>query len=110
MMGINFGWIDIFLINSCSFNFEVITGKKDFSIFHTNPEEALQAAKDIRAKKIIPMHYGSFLLGLEGQNSEGPINEPRNRLLKNAENYGFNKQDIKIFNIGQISKLEDILN
>tara|TARA_Y100000992_G_scaffold196784_1_gene133871 strand:- start:30 stop:662 length:633 start_codon:yes stop_codon:yes gene_type:complete len=110
MMGKKFGGIDIFLINSGAFNFEVITGKKDFSIFHTNPEEALQAAKDIRAKKIIPMHYGSFLLGLEGQNSEGPINEPRNRLLKNAENYGFNKQDIKIFNIGQISKLEEILN
>ena len=110
MMGKKFSGIDIFLINSGAYNFDVISGKKDFSIFHTNPEEALQAAKDINAKKIIPMHYGSFLLGLEGQNSEGPINEPRNRLLKNAENYGFNKQDIKIFNIGQISKLEDILN
>ena len=42
------------------------------------------------------MHYGSFILGLEGQNSDGQINEPRNRLLKNAENYGFNKQDLKI--------------
>jgi len=110
MMGKKFGGIDIFLINSGAFNFEAITGKKDFSIFHTNPEEALQVARDIKAKKIIPMHYGSFLLGLEGQNSEGPINEPRNRLLKNAENYGFKKQDIKIFNIGQISKLEEILN
>ena len=56
------------------------------------------------------MHYGSFLLGLEGQNSEGPINEPRNRLLRNAENYGFKKKDIKIFNIGQISTLDEILN
>ena len=110
MMGKKFDGIDIFLINSGAFNFEAITGKKDFSIFHTNPDEALQAAKDIKAKKIIPMHYGSFLLGVEGQNSEGPINEPRNRLLKNAENYGFNKQDLKIFNIGQISKLEEILN
>ena len=110
MMGQKFGGVDIFLINSGAYNFEVITGKKDFSIFHTNPEEALQAAKDIKAKKIIPMHYGSFLLGLEGQNSEGPINEPRNRLLKNAENYGFKKKDIKIFNIGQISTLDEILN
>jgi len=109
MMGKKFGGIDIFLINSGAYNFDVITGKKDFSIFHTNPEEALQAAKDIKAKKVIPMHYGSFLLGLEGQNSEGPINEPRNRLLKNAENYGFKKKDIKIFNIGQISTLNEIL-
>ena len=109
MMGKKFGGIDIFLINSGAYNFDVITGKKDFSIFHTNPEEALQAAKDIKAKKVIPMHYGSFLLGLEGQNSEGPINEPRNRLLKNAENYEFKKKDIKIFNIGQISTLNKIL-
>ena len=56
------------------------------------------------------MHYGSFLLGLEGRNSEGPINEPRNRLLRNAEKYGYTKQDIKIFNIGQITKLSDLLN
>jgi L-ascorbate metabolism protein UlaG (beta-lactamase superfamily) len=110
MMGQKFGGVDIFLINAGSYNFEIITGKKDFSIFHTNPEEALQAAKDIKAKKVIPMHYGSFLLGLEGQNSEGPINEPRNRLLKNAEKYGFKKKDIKIFNIGQISTLNEILN
>jgi len=110
MMGQKFGGVDIFLINTGAYNFEIITGKKDFSIFHTNPEEALQAAKDIKAKKVIPMHYGSFLLGLEGQNSEGPINEPRNRLLKNAENYGFKKKDIKIFNIGQISTLNEILN
>ena len=110
LMGQKFGGVDIFLINSGAYNFEVITGKKDFSIFHTNPEEALQVAKDIKAKKVIPMHYGSFLLGLEGQNSEGPINEPRNRLLKNAEKYGFKKKDIKIFNIGQISTLDEILN
>ena len=61
MMGEKFGGIDIFfLINVGAYNFEAITGKKDFSIFHTNPEEALQVARDIKAKKIIPMHYGSF--------------------------------------------------
>ena len=110
MMGQKFGGVDVILINTGAYDFEVITGKKDFSIFHTNPEEALQAAKDIKAKKVIPMHYGSFLLGLEGRNSEGPINEPRNRLLRNAEKYGYTKQDIKIFNIGQITKLGDLLN
>jgi len=110
MMSKKFGAIDIFFINSGGYNFEIITGKRDSSIFHTNPEEALQAAKDIKAKKVIPMHYGSFLLGLEGQNSEGPINEPRNRLLKNAKNFGFDKNNIKIFNIGQILTLDEILN
>ena len=92
------------------YNFDAVSGVKDKSIFHTNPEEALQAAKDLKAKKIIPMHYGSFILGLEGQNSDGQINEPRKRLQKNVENFGFSKEDLKIFNIGQISRLNDILN
>ena len=36
------------------------------------------------------MLYGSFHLGLEGQNSDGPINEPRNSLLNN---YDVNNED-----------------
>ena len=110
MMGEKFGGIDIFLINVGAYNFEAITGKKDFSIFHTNPEEALQVARDIKAKKIIPMHYGSFLLGFEGQNPEGPINEPRNRLLDNASKFGYTTNDISIFNIGQIKTLKQLIN
>ena len=110
MMGEKFGGVDIFFINAGAYNFDAVSGVKDKSIFHTNPEEALQAAKDLKAKKIIPMHYGSFILGLEGQNSDGQINEPRKRLQKNVENFGFNKEDLKIFNIGQISRLNDILN
>ena len=110
MMGEKFGGVDIFFINTGAYNFDAVSGVKDKSIFHTNPEEALQAAKDLKAKKIIPMHYGSFILGLEGQNSDGQINEPRKRLQKNVENFGFSKEDLKIFNIGQISRLNDILN
>ncbi len=110
MMGEKFGGVDIFFINAGAYNFDAVSGVKDKSIFHTNPEEALQAAKDLKAKKIVPMHYGSFILGLEGQNSDGQINEPRKRLQKNVENFGFNKEDLKIFNIGQISRLNDILN
>ena len=66
-MGQKFGGVDVILINTGAYDFEVITGKKDFSIFHTNPEEALQAAKDIKAKKVIPMHYGSFLSWIRRQ-------------------------------------------
>ena len=110
MMGDKFGPIDVIFINTGAYNFEVITGKKDFSIFHTNPEEALKVSKDIKAKKVIPMHYGSFLLGLEGQNSDGPINEPRNRLLNNAQKFGFEKKDIHLMNIGQITLIKDLIN
>ena len=42
----------------------------DKSIYHTNPEEALQIAKDLNSKKVIGMHWGTFVLSLE------PIMEP----------------------------------
>lgn len=42
---------------------------------HMNPEESVQAFIDLRAKKLIPMHYGSFRLGFE------PLHEPLERLM-----------------------------
>ena len=42
---------------------------KDKSIYHTNPEEALQIAKDLKVK-VIGMHWGTIILSLE------PIMEP----------------------------------
>ena len=46
---------------------------KDKSVYHTNPEEALQVAQDLKSKKIIGMHWGTVVLSLE------PIMEPRER-------------------------------
>lgn len=37
---------------------------------HMNPEEALQAFKDLKAKEFIPMHFGTFDL------SDEPLGEP----------------------------------
>lgn len=41
---------------------------------HMNPEEAVQAFIELRAKLLVPMHYGSFRLGYE------PMDEPPARL------------------------------
>ncbi len=41
---------------------------------HLNPKEALQAFKDLKAKTLIPMHYGTFSL------SDEPLNEPPRKL------------------------------
>ena len=79
MMSKKFGAIDIFFINTGAYNFEIITGKRDSSIFHTNPEEALQAAKDIKAKKVIP--GGLIGIGTDIVNI--------NRLDKSLKIYGF---------------------
>ena len=77
---------------------------KDKSIYHTNPEEALEIAKNLKSKKVIGMHWGTVILSLE------PIMEPPERFKNNAENFGFKKDDAIIFKIGQVMKLSEILN
>ncbi|MEO6261529.1 MAG: MBL fold metallo-hydrolase [Chthoniobacterales bacterium] len=46
---------------------------------HMNPEEALQAFQELKADRMIPMHYGTFRLSYE------PMHEPPERLLKCAD-------------------------
>ena len=77
---------------------------KDKSAYHTNPEEALSIAKDLKSKKVIGMHWGTFVLSLE------PIIEPPVRFKDNAEKYGFKKEDTIIFKIGEINSLKNLLN
>ena len=49
-----------------------------FRAVHTSPEDALQAFRDLKAKWMIPMHYGTFKL------SQEPMEEPVQRLLGEA--------------------------
>ena len=48
------------------------------SYSHVNPEEALNIAKDLNAKKSIGMHWGTFIL------TDEPVLEPRDKLKKIA--------------------------
>ena len=102
-IGEKYGPIDITIINIGAYNFYPIMPYKDKSTFHTNPEEALSIARDLKSKKVIGMHWGTFVLSLE------PIMEPRIRFKENAENYGFKKEDALIFKIGEINSLTEIL-
>ena len=61
-------------------NFDDFKPMFDKSIYHTNPEEALQIAKDLNSKRVIGMHWGTFVLSLE------PIMEPPKRFLESAKN------------------------
>jgi L-ascorbate metabolism protein UlaG (beta-lactamase superfamily) len=49
---------------------------------HMNPEEALQAFLDLKAQRMVPMHYGTFRLSYE------PVDEPPQRLREHAEKRG----------------------
>ena len=101
-IGEKYGPIDINIINIGAYNFYPLTPYKDKSAYHTNPEEALEISRDLKSKKVIGMHWGTFVLSLE------PIMEPRDRFRDNAEKYGFKKEDAIIFKIGQIAPLNEI--
>ena len=103
-LGNKFGPIDLTLINIGAYNFYPMMPYKDKSAYHTNPEEALSIAQDLKSKKVIGMHWGTFVLSLE------PIMEPPVRFKDNAEKYGFKKEDAIVFKIGEINSLENILS
>ena len=103
-LGKKYGPIDLTFINIGAYNFYPMSPRKDKSIYHTNPEEALNIAQDLKSKKVLGMHWGTVVLSLE------PIMEPPARFKDNAERYGFNKKDALIFKIGQVTKLSEILN
>ena len=103
-LGNKYGPIDLTLINIGAYNFYPLSPFKDKSSYHTNPEEALSIAKDLKSKKVIGMHWGTFVLSLE------PIMEPRLRFKNNAEKYGFKKEDAIIFKIGDFKSFKEILD
>ena len=103
-LGDKFGPIDLTLINIGAYNFYPMMPYKDKSSYHTNPEEALSIAKDLKSKKAIGMHWGTFVLSLE------PIMEPRNRFKDNAEKFGFTREDAIIFKIGEFQSLKNLLS
>ena len=103
-LGEKYGPIDLTFINIGAYNFYPIAQKKDKSIYHANPEEALNIAQDLKSKKVLGMHWGTVVLSLE------PIMEPPKRFKDNAEKYGFKREDAIIFKIGQVTKLQDIIS
>jgi len=55
---------------------------ESFRRVHTSPEDAVQAFVDLKADRMIPMHYGTFKLSHE------PMDEPVQRLRADAERRG----------------------
>jgi L-ascorbate metabolism protein UlaG (beta-lactamase superfamily) len=99
-LGKKYGPIDITIINIGAYDFKPMFDK---SIYHTTPEEALNVAQDLKSKKVIGMHWGTFVLSLE------PIMEPPKRFKDSAKNFGFEKEDAIIFKVGEFKKINDLL-
>ena len=100
-LGKKYGPIDLSMINIGAYDFRPMFEK---SIYHTTPEEALEIAQDLKSKKVLGTHWGTFVLSLE------PIMEPPVRFKNSAEKYGFNKEDAIVFKIGEINSLKKLLN
>ena len=100
-LGKKYGPIDLTMINIGAYDFRPMFDK---SIYHTTPEEALNVAQDLKSKKVLGTHWGTFVLSLE------PIMEPPVRFKNSAEKYGFKKDDALIFKIGQINSLKKLLD
>ena len=100
-LGKNFGPIDLTMINIGAYDFKPMFDK---TIYHTTPEEALNVAKDLKSKKVLGMHWGTFVLSFE------PVMEPPMRLKENAENYGYHQKDVFTFKIGQVASLKNLLS
>ena len=99
-LGEKYGPIDLTFINIGAYDFRPMFEK---SIYHANPEEALNIGQDLKSKKVLGMHWGTAILSLEDP-FEPPVR------FKNAANmYGYHKDDAIIFKIGEVQKLEDLL-
>lgn len=61
---------------------------------HMNPSEALQAFHDLKGKRMIPMHFGTFDL------SDEPLGEPEQRMRKLKQDGKINGE-LKICKIGE---------
>ena len=71
------------------------TPREHASPVHMSPEEALQAAIDLRAERFVGIHWGTFGLARE------PYDEPPKRLAAEVERRGLSPDGIWILKPGQ---------
>ena len=62
---------------------------------HMNPEEAVQAAVDLGARRAVAIHFGTFDL------SDEPLDEPPRRFRQATENAGLGPDWAWVLNIGE---------
>lgn len=91
-IGEKFGPFDLALMECGQYN-------ERWSNIHMMPEETAMAGQDVRAKVVMPIHWGAFTLALHDWN------EPPRRMTEKAKSLG---QEVLIPEIGQVMKLENL--
>jgi L-ascorbate metabolism protein UlaG (beta-lactamase superfamily) len=67
---------------------------------HINPEEAVQAHMDLKSKKSIAMHWGTFIL------TDEPLDEPPRRLKAAIKNEELSDEEFLVLQHGETIVLE----
>lgn len=65
---------------------------------HVSPEEAVQAHLDVKAKYMVPMHYGAYAL------ADDTPREALDRVLAEWERLGLEKDTLKVMKLGETLK------
>jgi N-acyl-phosphatidylethanolamine-hydrolysing phospholipase D len=63
--------------------------------WHLDPEEAVRAGLDLRARQLVPIHFGTFDL------SDEPLEEPPRRFRAAAAAAGFAPESARVLRIGE---------
>lgn len=66
---------------------------------HVNPEEAVQIGRDLRAKRLVAMHWGSIVL------TDEPAFEPPQRFSVAAQSAGYADRDTWVMAVGETRSL-----
>ena len=98
-LGKKYGPIDVLFINIGAYDLKPLGLKASL---HLTPSEAVSVGKKLEAKKIVGMHFGTVLLSCE------PILEPPQLFQNCAKDFGYLKEDLIVFKIGEIKRLEDL--
>jgi N-acyl-phosphatidylethanolamine-hydrolysing phospholipase D len=63
--------------------------------FHLDPEEAVAAGRDVRARRLVAMHFGTFDL------SDEPLGEPPRRFRVSGRRSGYADEDVWVLDVGE---------
>ena len=66
--------------------------------WHLNPEQAATAGRELRAKRVLGMHFGTFDL------SDEPLDEPPQRFRAAGAAEGYAAEDVWVLRIGETQK------
>jgi N-acyl-phosphatidylethanolamine-hydrolysing phospholipase D len=66
---------------------------------HMDPAEALRAFRDLRARTLFPMHWGTFEL------TDEPPDEAPRELRRQLEQHGVREDEVALLRVGETRKL-----